>query len=160
MNEQASDRPLRMTIPDLASAMLAAAVAVWIVIESRRWPAPDFVGGPAVVPWLVAAVLFVCAGLLLRTALMGRSAVVEEPLQATQFRRIAIMVAATAAYAAVLEKVGFMPATIVYLAVFTAVLGLRDWRMLIGYSVLLPAAFYLLFAVVLKVPLPPAQWPL
>lgn len=159
MNEQASDRPVRMTIPDMAAAIVAAAVAVWIVIESRRWPAPDFVAGPAVVPLLVAAILLVCAGLLLRIALLGRSAVVEDPLQGTQFRRIAIMVVATAAYAGGLEKVGFLPATIIYLAAFTTVLGLRNWLMLVGYSVLLPCAFYLLFAQVLKVPLPPAQWP-
>jgi high-affinity Fe2+/Pb2+ permease len=159
MNERTSDQPVRMTIPDMAAAIVAAAVAAWIVIESRRWPAPDFVGGPAVVPLLVAAVLFVCAGLLLRMALLGRSSVVETPLQATQSRRIAIMVAATAVYAGGLEVVGFLPATIVYLAVFTTVLGLRNRLMLVGYSVLLPCGFYLLFALVLKVPLPPAQWP-
>jgi hypothetical protein len=159
MMEQATRRELRMTVPDLAAAGIALAAAVWTVIESGRWPAPDFVGGPAVVPRLVAAILTLCAGLLIWNAVRGRSSVVEEPLDRAKLRRLAIMMSVTASYAWALEGVGFLPATIAYLAVFAVVLGLRNWPLIGAYAVLLPSAFYAVFGLVLKVPLPPIQWP-
>lgn len=152
-------RPKRMTVPDLVAAGLAFAAAAWAVIESGRWPAPDFIGGPAVVPRIIAAILFAAAAVLAWNALKGRSEVIEEPLDWARKQRLGIMLVVTAAYVAALEPFGFLPATIAYLAAFALVLGVRHWPTIAGYAVGLPAAFHLVFSTVLKVPLPPAAWP-
>lgn len=149
----------RMTVPDLVAAGLAFAAAAWAVIESGRWPAPEFIGGPAVVPRVIAVVLFVAAAVLGWNALKGRSEVIEEPLDGAKKQRLGLMLVVTGAYAAALEPFGFLPATMVYLAVFALVLGMRRWPTIAGYAVGLPAAFHLVFSTVLKVPLPPAAWP-
>jgi putative tricarboxylic transport membrane protein len=158
-----SDAPVaatrRMTVPDIVAATLSLAAAVWAVIESGRWPAPEFIGGPAVVPRIIAAILFVAAGALFWYAVRGRSEIVEEPLDGAKKRRLGAMVLATAAYAAALEPVGFLPSTIAYLVVFVVVLGLRRWALIAAYAVILPTAIYLVLGRVLKVPLPPTHWP-
>jgi putative tricarboxylic transport membrane protein len=151
-------RQVRMTIPDLVAAGIAVLAASWAVIESGRWPAPEFIGGPALIPRIIAGILFVAAALLIWNAVRGRSSPIDEPLDFAKQRRIAVMLLVTAAYAAALEPVGFLPSTIVYLAVFTLVLGLRDWRVIGAYSLLLPVAFYIVFSRGLKVPLPPTDW--
>lgn len=149
----------RMTVPDLVAAGMALAAAVWAVIESGQWPAPEFIGGPAVVPRIIAGILFIAAGALFWYAVRGQSEVIEEPLDIPKKQRIGTMVLVTATYAAALEPVGFLPSTIVYLAIFAVVLGLRRWGLIAAYAVLLPSAIYLVFGKVLKVPLPPTHWP-
>ncbi|QCI67284.1 tripartite tricarboxylate transporter TctB family protein [Phreatobacter stygius] len=149
----------RMTVPDLVAAGLAFAAATWAVIESGRWPAPEFIGGPAVVPRVIAVILFSAAAALAWNALKGQSQVIEEPLDWVKKQRLGIMLAVTALYATALEPLGFLPATIAYLAIFALVLGLRHWPLIAGYAVGLPAGFHLVFSTVLKVPLPPAAWP-
>ncbi|QCK86126.1 tripartite tricarboxylate transporter TctB family protein [Phreatobacter aquaticus] len=158
-----SDTPViakrRMTVADLVAAGVSLAAAVWAIVESGRWPAPEFVGGPAVVPRIIAAILFVAAGALVWYALRGQSEVIEEPLDIPKKQRIGTMVLVTATYAAALEPVGFLPSTIAYLAIFAVVLGLRRWVLIAAYAVLLPSAIYVIFGKLLKVPLPPTHWP-
>lgn len=153
-------RGIRMTVPDLVAAGIALAAAIWVLIESGRWPAPEFVGGPAAIPRLVAVILILCAGLLAWKALRGQSSMIEEPLDRPKMSRLAAIAIATIVYAWGMEAVGFVPATAAYLVVFCIALGLRNWPLIGAYAVLLPSAFYTLFKVVMKVPLPSAQWPL
>lgn len=159
MKSDSTPRQIRMTIPDLVAAAISCAAAIWAFIESARWPAPEFVGGPAAVPRLIAVILLVVAATLAWTAIQGRSFIIREPLDGAKKKRLAIMLAVTAAYAWALEPVGFLPTTMAYLAVFAMVLGVRNRLVIAGYALMLPTAFYLVFSTVLKVPLPPAHWP-
>jgi putative tricarboxylic transport membrane protein len=159
MKSDSTPRQIRMTIPDLVAAAVSCAAAIWAFIESARWPAPEFVGGPAAVPRLIAVILLIIAGTLAWSAIQGRSFVIRERLDGAKKKRLAIMLAVTVAYAWALEPVGFLPATMIYLGVFALVLGVRNRLVIASYALLLPTVFYLVFSTILKVPLPPAYWP-
>ncbi len=149
---------VRMTIADLSAASISLVFAGWAFHESGRWPAPEFIGGPAIVPRAVATILVVVALTLAWNALRGRSDVVEKPLDATKIQRIALTLGLTAAYAVALEPVGFLPSTFVFLVAFLHVMGATNRVSIVGFSVLLTAGFHAIFDLALKVPLPPIAW--
>ena len=47
----------RMTAADLIAAALIAPAVVWVFVESAQWPAPEFIGGPSLIPRVVASLL-------------------------------------------------------------------------------------------------------
>lgn len=158
MNPNGMPPQVRMTIADLSAATVSLVFAGWAFHESGRWPAPEFIGGPAIVPRAVATILVVVAGLLAWNALRGRSDVIEKPLDAAKIRRIALTLGLTAAYAVALEPVGFIPSTFVFLVAFLHVMGAINRVSIVGFSILLTSGFHAIFDLVLKVPLPPVFW--
>jgi len=144
----------RMTAADLIAAAVALGAAAWTFYESARWPAPDFVGGPALIPRLVAAIVVLAAVVIAGRALAGRALPVEEPVPARQRWRIAGVTLLTVALALALEPLGFVPAAILYLAGFALIIGARRPLPLAVFSIGLPIGMYLLFDRLLHVPLP------
>jgi len=147
-----------MTIADLSAAFISLVFAGWTFYESGRWPAPEFIGGPAIIPRAVAGILVFVAGLLAWNALRGRSNVIEKPVDAAKFRRIASILGLTAVYSLALEPAGFIPATVIYLIVFLRFMGATKWLSIVGFSILLTGGFHAIFDLALKVPLPPVEW--
>jgi putative tricarboxylic transport membrane protein len=143
-----------MTAADLIAAAVAILAAAWTFIESARWPAPDFVGGPALIPRMVAAVLVLAAAIIAWRALTGRSSAVEQPVAPRERGRIVAATLLTVGLALALDRIGFLPAAILYLAGFALILGASRPLPLLGFSVGLPVGMYLLFDRLLRVPLP------
>lgn len=69
-------------------------------------------------------------------------------------RRPALTLAMVVGYVALLEVVGFLPATVLYLLGHLWFGGVRDWRVLAGVVVGVAAFIQLLFVYQLSVPLP------
>jgi hypothetical protein len=67
--------------------------------------------------------------------------------------RVAVIVAITAVYLVMWPVVGFLVATPVFLVAVTAVTGGRGWRALLLFPVLTTGFIYLLFQMLLEVPL-------
>jgi len=57
----------------------------------------------------------------------------------------------------VLNRVGFISTTFLYLLLFGLVLGVRRWFLLIPFAIVVPVIVYLIFDTILNVPLPP-EW--
>jgi hypothetical protein len=152
MTSGETPRQVRMTIADLSAAFISLVFAGWAFYESGRWPAPEFI------PRAVAGILVFVAGLLAWNALRGRSNVIEKPVDAAKFRRIASILGLTAVYSLALEPAGFIPATVIYLIVFLRFMGATKWLSIVGFSILLTGGFHAIFDLALKVPLPPVEW--
>lgn len=146
-------RGARMTAADLAVGVLVAVVVGWVFVESARWPAPEYVGGPALIPRLVAVAALVAAAALVVQAVRGHSDVVDA-LAWSDVRRIAVVLGLCVLYVVALDRLGFVVSTGAFLLAFSLVLGERRWGRLIGYAVVMPLTFDAVFGRILRVPLP------
>lgn len=112
-------------------------------IDPRWWPTVLSIGSAA----LSAALLVVA---LVRPP-FDRSDL--ERVSAGGWRRLLLAVVIAAGYVAAWQAVGYLVATVVFLAILVWVFGGRGWKTLILFPVLTTGFTYLLFHTLLKVPL-------
>jgi putative tricarboxylic transport membrane protein len=140
---------------DAVAASTLLAVAAVAVYEAGRLPlGTPRNPGPGFVPWWTGAVL---GGLAL--ALLGQALAAPRPARAAAtgggVGRIAGLAGVLAAYVLLLEPVGY-PACTFLLVLFMLRTGApQRWPVAAGVAALAAVGSYLLFAVWLKVPLPP-----
>ncbi len=139
---------------DIVSALLMIPVVAWVFYESGRWPVPPDMGSPAWIPRGVALCLLAASLLLLWKALRGRSLTLPGRLEGADRSRVLWAAALTGGYVLLLERVGFITTTALYLFGFAFILGERRWVRIAFFAVLVPVATYLLFDTALNVPLP------
>jgi len=109
--------------------------------------------GPTFFPRLLAAVLALLALALVARAAGNRSE--RAPLPPARVGVFLGVVILTAAYALLLPWAGFLLATPVLVGVVIALMGLREWRPLLGTAIGVTVVLYLVFARFLHVLLPP-----
>jgi putative tricarboxylic transport membrane protein len=137
---------------DLLAGCLLALVGIGVVIGAfRLHTGTPLHPQPGLFPLFGGGALTILAVILLVQAALGRSTGSEA------FGKLgppAIMVVGMGVYVAVLEPVGYVPATMLISAVILRVLGVRSWRTLSLTSLFLSFGTYLLFARVLGIDLP------
>ena len=141
-----------MTRNDLLAGGLLAVVGISVVLGAFRLhigtplhPQPGFF------PFLGGSALTLLSGILLVQAALGRSTGSEA------FGKVgppAIVVAGMGVYVAILDPVGYVPATMLIAGLILRVLGVRSWRALGLASVVLAVSTYFLFARMLGIDLP------
>jgi putative tricarboxylic transport membrane protein len=127
----------------VGTAVIFGAVA--LQVGTPLHPQPGFF------PLLGGLAVFALSSALLVQAVLGRSTGGEA---FGEIRQPAILVAGLAVYIAILEPVGYLPATGFIAAVILRVLGVKSWPQLALGSVALPVVTWLLFARLLGVDLP------
>ncbi len=70
------------------------------------------------------------------------------------FLRVLVVIALTIAYDALLPRLGFIPATMLFLAVMVCFLGERRWYRILLIAVITPLVLYAIFKLGLNVRLP------
>lgn len=133
--------------------MLAVGVAVLV----GAWDFPFLlkgVPGPGFLPFLISLGIIASGVVLVIRANKqpARANVTWPPLSG--WARVALMLATMAASFWLLEALGFLVVTAVFMAVMVYCLGERSWRILGTVPVLSALGLYLVFAVWLRVPLP------
>ena len=141
---------------DLIAVALAVPICLYVFYESTKWPVPALLGRPFVIPRGVAIVLLIAAAILLYRALKGRSAMLEEPLVGENLRRVSLTAVITFAYLPLVERLGFLVTTFLYMLLFALVLGERRVPRLLLFAFLVPIVVFALFSTALHVPLPRA----
>lgn len=68
------------------------------------------------------------------------------------------MIMAAVGYAVLLQGIGYIAATFVFVAVTPILLGFRQWAPMIITTLLFPLASWFLFAKVIGIPLPSGSW--
>lgn len=139
---------------DILAGLLIAPVCLYVFYESGTWPIPALLGNPLLIPRLVAGCLLVAAGTLVVRALAGRALPLASRLEGSDLWRVFTAVILTAGYVLLVERVGFIGTTCLFLLLFGLVLGERRWPRLILFAVAVPIAVYVLFDNILNVPLP------
>ena len=137
----------------LAMLLLGAALLVHCLVKAgqMRQKTAFFMS-----PYFFPVILSGC-GILLGALLAGaglRSGAEEAPRGRLRAADLLAALALTVAYRALLPVLGFMPATVLFLAGMTAWLGERRLPVLIPVAVLTPLVLYLVFRTGLGVRLP------
>ncbi|MBN1856254.1 MAG: tripartite tricarboxylate transporter TctB family protein [Dehalococcoidia bacterium] len=137
--------------------------AGFVLISSLSFPPPrdtDF--GPALFPRVVAAILLILGILVLlqvRRHRMraksdtGETTEVELPTTSAGMRNVAVTLVTIVVYIAVVDRVGFIPTTLVFLFVLTKAYGLSTFRSVLS-SCFITTFVYVLFSMLLRVVLP------
>jgi len=139
---------------DILAVIVIVPMCLYVFYESSRWPIPALLGNPLLIPRGVAACLLVAAGILLYRALTGRALPLERRLEGADLRRVSGVAILTFAYVFVVERVGFIATTFLFLIFFGLVLGERRWVRLILFAIVVPIVVYAIFDTTLHVPLP------
>lgn len=145
---------LSMKKADIFVALLIVPICLYVFYESGRWPEAALIGVPTLIPRAVATCLLLASGMLLFRALSGRALMLESKLRGADLRRLSAVALLTAAYVFIVERVGFLGTTFLYMLLFALVLGERRWLRLILFAIAVPIAVYVIFSTALKVPLP------
>ena len=141
---------------ELTAAALVLAVGIALLVGAFAFPFLQAgVPGPGFLPLLIAvsilaAGLALVAGTVRRTTLAGNP---HWPAMSGWWRVIAMMIALTVAFL-LLEALGFLIVTTIFMAAMIYCLGERSWRVLAMVPPLSAIALYAVFAVWLRVPLP------
>lgn len=141
---------------DLTEAVFFIAVAVGALILAFGYHTPEnFRLSPALFPIVTALVLL---GLALALAFRGARRAGQEAAAGQQTHTNALNVCLIfllcLLYTAVMDKAGFIPATLVYLLAFLLLLGERRAAVVVLVPVLTVGMVWLFFGKALSVPLP------
>jgi putative tricarboxylic transport membrane protein len=140
---------------DAVAAFTVLAFAAVAVYEAGKLPFGVARNpGPGFVPWWTGATLGLLALLLLGQALAARPAA---RAAAGDRRVVAVggLLGALAAYVALLEPVGYPLCTFGLVVFMLRVVAPHRWTVALGVAALAAVGSFLVFAVWLKVPLPP-----
>ncbi len=140
---------------EAAAGVVVLAVGLSLLIAALRFPFMlQGVPGPGFLP-LLSSFGITAAGVVLVFKAMrhpARAAISWPP--ASGWLRVGLMLAAMAASFVLLEALGFLIVTTLFMAAMVWFLGERSWRILATVPVLSAVALYVVFAVWLRVPLP------
>lgn len=145
---------LTMKKADIIAVLLVVPICLYVFYESTRWPVPALLGRPFVIPRGVAAVLLIAAGILLYRALRGRAFPLENPLVGADLRRVSLTAVLTFGYLPLMERIGFIGTTFLYMLLFAWVLGEHRKLRLFLFAIVVPLVVFTLFSTALHVPLP------
>jgi putative tricarboxylic transport membrane protein len=145
---------LTMKKADIIAVVIVIPICLYVFYESSKWPVPALLGRPFVIPRGVAAFLLVAAGILLYRALKGQAFPLESPLVGADLRRVSLTAVLTFGYLPLMERIGFVGTTFLYMLLFAWVLGERRKPRLILFAIIVPLVVFTLFSTALHVPLP------
>jgi putative tricarboxylic transport membrane protein len=145
---------LTMKKADIIVALLVIPICLYVFYESGKWPVPALLGRPFVIPRGVAAFLLLAALLLLYRAWTGRSLPLEKRLEGPDIRRVGGVAVITFGYLFVVERIGFLATTFLYMLLFALVLGERRRSRLALFAIVVPLVVFMGFSTALHVPLP------
>ena len=141
---------------EVISGGLVLAFGIVLLAGAMRFPFfLDGIPGPGFLPLLIA--FGVCgSGIVIITGSMRGAILTENPrwAAAAGWRRVAYMLGAMTVAFLLLDLLGFLIVTTLFMAAMIYALGERSWRMLATVPVLSAIALYAVFAVWLRVPLP------
>lgn len=145
---------------DLIVAVLFIIVSISVIVGTRDYPVATREVGVRTFPLILAALLGILGVLQAVQAIRAhRKAAGEHPRMAPQIGRRSVVrilttIAGIALYVAVVNTLGFILTSIVYLAAVSVHFGERRPLMVVAFSVIGVLAVYVLFGVVARVPFP------
>jgi putative tricarboxylic transport membrane protein len=146
-----------MKTADIYGGIIGILIGVFAFWEGRKMPADVVMGiGPSFFPNFLAGFLVLFSVALLVNALRGRSKGAVEPLRLADpgVRRGLITLAAAFLFCALLDPLGFILTSEIFLVFMIWVLGKRDALSLVAAPPVVTVATWLLFEKVLHLSLP------
>lgn len=136
---------------DRVIALVTLALGVTLLVLAFRFPAPGQSEDPgtAALPQIIGFALLLLAVLLF----FNTERTLLTPERGSRLRTV-LMVGAGIGYTLVLDPLGFVAATLVFMVLGLLIMGVRSPIRLIGVPILVTVAVYYLFTAVLGVYLP------
>lgn len=144
-----------MSRVETAAGAIVLAIGIALLVGAAQF---EFfikgVPGPGFLPLFIASGITAAGVVLIAQAVRHprKSAVQWPPMSG--WTRVALMLVTMAASFWLLDALGFVVVTALFMAVMVYCLGERSWRILSTVPVLSAVGLYLVFAVWLRVPLP------
>jgi putative tricarboxylic transport membrane protein len=146
-----------MNKAETMGGLVFVAIGVFMAVEAKPMPyMVEGVPGPGFLPWWIAIGL-IAAGAVLTVKAVRGTLVQEEPTEWPDSRgwaRVSLMFVALAISLLVLNPLGFLITTTLFMLVVLYGLGVRSWFTLTATALLAAIGLYVVFAVWLQVPLP------
>lgn len=147
----------------ITAAVLSAAAAFYLYL-AWQLPVPRYATSstPAFVPLVWGTIMLgLCLTLLGKSVLMpGKSASDPVEFSAGGVAKIALALVALFAYAALLDTLGFVVASFLFLVAVTPLFGRVPWWMWLGVPAALVAVAHIGFVIVLRLRLPSGVLPI
>jgi hypothetical protein len=147
---------LAMRSADRAAA--AALLALGVAFSAGALKYYDYWGangpGPAFLPFWLGLIMAVLAALLLVQAIRTDDPGEEWLPRGDSLRRLVLVLAATIALVALLQVVGMIVGTVLFLIVVVRFLDRHPWPLTIAVALAVAAVNFLVFTYWLRVPLP------
>ena len=146
-----------MNKAETVAGAVFVAIGVLILLEAIKFPYfVEGVPGPGFLPlWISFGIIG--AGLVLAVKGIRPGLALQEAIpwpEAAGWRRVGLMFGGLAASLLLLEILGFMVTTTLFMAAVVFGLGVRSWRILASVPLVSAIGLYVIFAVWLRVPLP------
>ncbi len=146
-----------MNKAETAAGSVFVASGALVLLETISFPYfVEGVPGPGFLPlWIAFGIIG--TGLVLAVKGMRPRLDTQEAItwpEAAGWRRVGLMLGALAVSLLLLETLGFMVTTTLFMAVVVFGLGVRSWLMLASVPLMAAISLYVIFAVWLRVPLP------
>jgi putative tricarboxylic transport membrane protein len=146
-----------MKTADLIGGLIGMAIGLFAIWEGTKMPEDVVMKiGPSYFPSIMAGLLTLFSATLIVNALRGKSKGTVIPLHLSDrgVQRGLITFGAAIVFCIMLDSIGFIPTSIVFLAFMAWVLGKRNWRILVLAPPLITLAVWLIFEKVLHLALP------
>lgn len=140
---------------ETAAGAIVLALGLSLLIGALRFPFfLEGVPGPGLLPLLIAFGITGAGAALIVQAVRHPTGVVVRWPPASGWVRVGLMLGAMAASFLLLDALGFVVVTVLFMAVMVYCLGERSWRIFATVPLLSAIGLYVVFAVWLRVPLP------
>ena len=146
-----------MNKAETVAGAVFVAIGALILLESIKFPYfVEGVPGPGFLPRWISFGIIGTGLVLTAKGIRPRLALLEaiQWPEAAGWRRVRLMLGALAVSLLLLEWLGFLVTTTLFMAVVVFGLGVRSWRMLASVPLVSAIGLYVIFAVWLRVPLP------
>ncbi|HEY9446694.1 MAG TPA: tripartite tricarboxylate transporter TctB family protein [Burkholderiales bacterium] len=140
---------------ETAAGAIVLALGLSLLVGALRFPFfLEGVPGPGLLPLLIAFGITGAGAALIVQAVRHPTGVVVRWPPASGWARVGFMLGAMAASFLLLDALGFVVVTVLFMAVMVYCLGERSWRIFATVPLLSAIGLYVVFAVWLRVPLP------
>lgn len=143
---------------EAAAGAVVLAIGIALLVAASRFSfLTQGIPGPGFLPLLISVGIVASGVVLIASAFKRDQAPERKPILWPPFAgwlRVGGMLAAMAASFLLLETLGFLLVTVIFMAALVYGLGERSWRILATVPLLSAIALYVVFAVWLRVPLP------
>ena len=146
-----------MKVADIIGALVGILIGIYAIWEGTNMPA-DYIMkvGPSFFPTILAGLLILFSVVLLINALRGKSIGTVDPVRLSDkgTQRGLITLAATIIFCAILDPLGFIPSSIVFLVFMMMLMGNRKPMQLVIAPLLVTFSIWLIFEKVLNLSMP------
>ena len=146
-----------MKVADIIGGLVGIVIGLYVIWEGAHMPTDVVMKiGPSFFPNILAGFLILFSVVLIVNALKNRSIGTLEPLRLSDkgVQRGLITLAATLVFCVVLEPLGFIPTSIIFLVFMMLVMGKRKPLPILITPPLVTVAIWLIFEKVLNLSMP------